>query len=70
MNRKPKLFLEALYHLCEPDMFNVTLTEQEEDNVFETTIRLSQEQKLIPTNFLEWRDLVYDAMEIVGYKIV
>lgn len=70
MNRKPKLFLEALHHLCGPDMFNVALTEQEEDNVFETTIRLSQKQKLIPTNFLEWRDLVYDAMEIIGYKTV
>lgn len=70
MNRKPKLFLEALSHLCEPDMFNVILTEQEEDNVFETTIRLSQKQKLIPTNFLEWRDLVYDAMEIIGYETV
>ena len=65
---KSKMFLEVLWDLSAPDLFNVSFSAEEEDQILEQIIKDSKKGTW-PSNYLEWRDAAYDAMEELGYEI-
>lgn len=62
------MFKEVLWDLQAPDLFAVSLTAEEEDNIFDQIVKDSK-NRTWPSNYLEWRDAAYDAMIELGYEL-
>lgn len=66
---KPKIFTEVLWDLAAPDMFNLNLSEEEIDRIYEKVLNLTKKEYNMPQSFLDWRDITFDAMESLGYEL-
>ena len=64
----PTIFQEVLYELSAPDMFDVSLSPEEEDAIYDRIVKDSR-RSVWPKTFLDWRDAAYDAMEELGYQL-
>lgn len=62
------MFKEVLWDLQAPDLFTVSITAEEEDNIFDQIVKDSK-NRIWPSNYLEWRDAAYDAMIELGYEL-
>ncbi len=62
------MFREVLWDLQAPDLFAVSLTAEEEDEIYEQVVKDSKRGSW-PQNFLQWRDATFDAMEELGYQL-
>ena len=67
--KKPKIFDQVLWDLAAPDLFNVSLNEEEQDEIYEKVLDLTKKEYEIPETFLDWRDITFEAMERLGYEL-
>ena len=66
---KPEIFTQALWDLAAPDMFNLYLSNEEIDRIYEKVLELTKWEYMLPRTFLDWRDITFDAMERLGYEL-
>jgi len=66
--KKPKNFTDALWDLCEPDLFGVILSDWEIDEIWNELVRQTKKTGF-PESYLDWRDAAYDAMIELGYEL-
>lgn len=62
-------FKSALFDLCAPDLFNVALSAEEVDQIYDKVVANTKKTYVFPNTYLEWRDAAYDAMEELGYEL-
>lgn len=67
--KKPEIFTQVLWDLAAPDMFSVSISEEESDKIFDAILRLTAQRDEFPETYLDWRDITFDAMESLGYEL-
>jgi len=67
--KKPEIFTSVLWDLADPFLFNVNVSEEESDKIYEEVLKLTKKNYSVPETYLDWRDLIFDAMEKLGYKL-
>ena len=68
--KKPEIFVSVLWELAAPDLFDVSISDEESDRIYEEVLKLMKKNYSIPETYLDWRDLTFDAMEQLGYELV
>ena len=67
--KKPEIFTSVLWDLADPFLFNVNVSEEESDKIYEEVLKLMKKNYSVPETYLDWRDLTFDAMEKLGYEL-
>lgn len=68
--KKPEIFTNVLWELAAPDLFDVSISDEASDEIYEEVLKLTKKNNSIPETYLDWRDLTFDAMEQLGYELV
>lgn len=61
-------FRSALTDCCDPELFDVILSDEEIDEIWDEFVRRTKKSG-IPETYLDWRATVYDAMVELGYEL-
>jgi len=67
--KKPEIFTQVLWDLAAPDMFDISISDEEADRIYDTVLKLSKKEFKFPETYLDWRDITFDAMETLGYEL-
>lgn len=62
-------FRSALVDLCDRELFDVILSDEEIDEIYDQVVANTKKTYVFPSTYLEWRDATYDAMVELGYEL-